>query len=358
MSIFSISRSSKIGQKRRLRTGTNLGAPPEGAACSVVCHGPKNNVNWYLRAKNHRNFSNSEARSTFREKAMSVPSIIIKGHPQKHSTFCSRLWSKLLIVCFLLYAERSNAEPIASDTEDAGLAVCTGYDPVRNRWGPWGEQLNDKGEDNCPAGQAFMAHTFVAGNRWNPISTFSISGYCCKVPNGVLLDEHIFAPEQCPDDFVVTGSRVEKLPKELGDGTHQSEKHLFRCTRIDRTKFTLGPPTPGWEVGLPRDSFDQLPKRLIYGVRERLTTRSRIPVALRYGLFRIGPSTWDADGCIGHPWGSILTERINKACDGHIFRQILYLHAASRKFAPVKMYPDCIALSSPFDPNAVCIRTR
>ena len=264
-------------------------------------------------------------------------------------------------MCFLLVfacAQRSKAEPIATDTEDRGLAVCSGYDAAHDRWGPWGKKPDEDGEDDCPADQAFLAHSYVSGSRWRPINTFEIAGYCCKIPNGVLLNEHMFVSEECPDDYVVTGGRVENVSAVSGNDTHQSQRYLLRCTRIDRTKYTLGPSTRGWQVTLVQDFVDQVVHWLRFGVPERTTTRSRIPMALRYGLFRVGPTRWDEDGCIGYPWGSILTGRTNKHCAGHIFRELLYRGTSSATSVPVKMYPDCIALSSPFDVNPSCIPAK
>ncbi len=252
------------------------------------------------------------------------------------------------------FEEDLKAEPIAVNTEDTGVAICTGYDPVQNRWGPWGERLNDKGEDDCPAGQAFMAHAYVSGSRWREIDAFPVSGFCCKLPNGVLLEEQVYVPEQCPDDFVVTGGRVKK-DENSGAAMSEPDKYLFRCTRIDCSKFTLGPPTPGWSVSLVQGVFDRVMHILRFGVPQHVTTRSRIPLALRYGIFRTGPFTWDEDGCIGHPWGSILTGRKSKNCSGYIFRELLYTQTSPEHSAQVQMYPACTALSSPFDVNATCI---
>ncbi len=258
-----------------------------------------------------------------------------------------------LFSCFFfegLHIKQPRAETTTPEISEQTLDVCSGYDPLQNHWGPWGKQNGRTGEDHCPPGEAFLAHDYVAGSRWQPINAFSIAGYCCKLPKGVLSEEHVFAAEQCPEGFVITGSRAETVPDQSGNSTGRAVTYSFRCTRIDTTRFTLGPPSQGWGVGLPNDTWEQLAHLLRYGARENLTTRGRLPIALRYGLFRTGPSTWGVSGCVGVPWGSILTGRINKYCFGHIFRELRY-----KDTSPVKTYPDCLTVSSPFDVNPSCI---
>lgn len=204
-----------------------------------------------------------------------------------------------------------------------GPYVCSGYVPTKLTH--WGQIVTA-----CPDGYAFYA--IDDGSRRKTLEV--VSGTCCRLPSDDILErDHRFEYLRCPEGYVVTGG---------GRGPYE----LLRCTRINPVRYRLGAETSGlyWGTGF---SMRRQKNRI---------AREAAPVALRYGLGRQNFDTWDADGCVGYPWGSLVTARTGGACEHSMFRRLEYAGAPGDPPAgsPVSMLPQCRQLDDPFDPLTGC----
>ncbi len=167
----------------------------------------------------------------------------------------------------------------------------------------------------CPPGHAVVGvddSTYI-GVR----SYFTVD--CCPMPSDDVLAEQLpDLYERCPEGSVVTS------------GPLFSEAHKLRCTKLS-PRYKLGLPRPGvyWGEGL------SVP-RTRGGIE-----RKAIPESLRTGIGRESRTSWDLDGCIGDPPGSLLTEVVGGDCPTTRFRELLYSGAPGDPPAgtPVPFYP-------------------
>ena len=60
-----------------------------------------------------------------------------------------------------------------------------------------------------------------------------------------------------------------------------------------------------------------------FGIRAPSTGRGRIPARLRFGFGRTSQTQWLKTGCLGIPWGSVLTSLGERECDGYEFRELI-----------------------------------
>ena len=233
--------------------------------------------------------------------------------------------------------------------------VCIGYNPEKQNWELVGEQAIHRQEDHCPKDYAFMRVAWVPGQPHGGKSV-AVRGTCCPLPVGILTDTHYWESEHCPANTVATGSRAEMQVEydKNGDWHYAVKKwenitHYLRCTKVDTRRFQVGPLAETLSIGF---SFDL--DRLLLSTG--YTNESRIPIGIRYGVTREGLYRLDSGGCIGYPWGSLLTGKLHKFC-GFEFRSIEYkgIPGDPPRGTPVKVVPDCISLDDPLSPTPKCI---
>lgn len=262
----------------------------------------------------------------------------------------------LSLTCFL---DSSRTVPIASlslaAADDLVPRVCIGYNPDAKNWEPVGATPAHIQEQNCPSGYAYMRTSIITGTP-RPGANLALRGSCCPLPAGVLTEEHVWNTDRCPEGFVATGSRAERQVYFEGDNWRPAvaewEKilHYMRCTKINTARFQLGPVAETLTVGLRRD----FPRKLH---EVRMTSESRIPVGIRYGVTRDGKYSFEAGGCLGLPWGSLLTAKFDKFC-GIEFRPLQYTGAPGDPPAgtPVQVVPDCLSIDDPLSPEPKCLK--
>ena len=231
--------------------------------------------------------------------------------------------------------------------------ICIGYNPEAKTWGRIGIYKEDDEPANCPRGYAYVGTSNLRGTRRDG-SRISVFGDCCPMPDDALTDEHVFVHTTCPDDFVATGAKQEVSPIcDTSDWQSckrvwETKEQQMRCTRINTQRYKLDNPLPlsiwGWQPHF----------RNLFIAR---TTKSNMPVALRYGAGRDNQTQWSREGCIALPWGSLLVGKSSKYCDGFTSRQLLYRGAAGdpANGTPVKILADCDAISDPLSSDAVCV---
>ena len=232
--------------------------------------------------------------------------------------------------------------------------LCTGFNVESKDWELVGPIAARTQEQTCPRGYGYMRVGFPTGSL-RPGERIPIRGTCCPLPDGVLTDEHVWESLRCPENFVATGARAERHVTYEGDNWRpailawEQMTHYIRCTKIDTTRFSLSPPVETLTLGFHRDF-----NRNIF--EHTFTTEGRVPLALRFGFRRNGRLALDGGGCIGFPWGSLLTAKMHKFC-GFEFRTLQYLGVGNDPPAgtPVKMYPDCISIDDPLSPDATCM---
>ncbi len=211
--------------------------------------------------------------------------------------------------------------------------LCLGYAEDKKSWGNF--------TGTCPKSYAFLSNQDPAGgNKSGPASRVPLHGNCCKLPfDDILTDQHVYnVIDKCPDNSVATGTNVDRL----GQCTTNCG---MRCTFINTEKYRLGDEQPAayWK--------DERSGPALYGQGSaELAGFDDIPLALRYGIGREAHGSWDRDGCIGNPIGSLLVHKETKECSGFFYRELLY-----KDGTPVKMFPHCDAISDKFDPNAKCL---
>lgn len=214
--------------------------------------------------------------------------------------------------------------------DDPGPYVCTGYNPgSAAKWGPT--------DGECPPGYAIVGSDDLAG-RWRSPVSIPLRGICCRLPapdilTGNTAEEHV----ECPPQTIAVGSRGDRQ-------CHECPKHLL-CARINEARYTLGPLIPGTYWGLGRN----------YRLMKDRVDKEDIPVALRHALGRLDERTWDGDGCVGMPYGSVLTAKA-KSCADQRYRQILFNGAQGDPPAgtPVTYFPSCESIADIFDGTTGC----
>jgi hypothetical protein len=226
------------------------------------------------------------------------------------------------------------------------LPICVAFDPIKKRFGPVG--ATDPGQtEDCPPGYAFMALDTIPGRPWQSPGGRPVQGYCCPLPAGALVGAPFDGANECVDQSVATGGGA----RENGA---PGDAFFLRCTHINTERYRLGERTSGWSVGWMEEFISAVPLRAM-GIVHR-TTRSRLPVTLRYGFFRRDWRSWEFVGCAGHPWGSLLVSRKGKGCHELEFRQLLVVSEDGQATKPAKVYSGCTAMSSPFEEVPDCLR--
>lgn len=217
--------------------------------------------------------------------------------------------------------------------EVAGMdpQMCIGYDSLKKSWGA------DTGL--CPANHAFYGVDDPAGAS-GPAKKIKVSMACCPLPaKDILSDKHVYSTQECPKDHVATGSKEE--------GSGDNLVRSMRCTKINTYRYQLGDATQGvyWGDGAAgwRGS-----KRIAW---------DNIPASMRYAHGRQSVNKWDVDGCVGYPWGSLLTSKRSKNCSSFSFRQLQYsgnLLSDPVAGSAVQMIPKCQEVKNADSPTAEC----
>lgn len=216
--------------------------------------------------------------------------------------------------------------------DDPGPYVCTGYNP--GSVNKWGEPVGA-----CPEGYAVVATDDVAG-YWPTNAAVPVSGVCCRMPErDMVTSEVITADIECPSGTVVIGGQQNLYCKECTKS--------LRCAKVNSARYLLGPEEGGRYWGIGRNMRWM-------SIR---TDKRDVPLALRLALGRLSDRTWDADGCIGQHYGSVLTKKA-QSCEGERYRQFLYagLPGDPPAGTPVVYFPDCADISDTFDGSAGCVR--
>lgn len=178
---------------------------------------------------------------------------------------------------------------------------------------------------------------------------FDRASTCCALPAvDILTDEHVQVTSQCPPDYVATGEKVFLGQEQIYDRECTSCTRKYRCTRINTERYQLGEPTPGAYWGAGSKSWANSTRFM----------KREIPVAIRYGIGRKGRYSWDFQGCVGLPWGSLLAGNHGwKECQNMLFRQLQFRgrQGDPPQGIPVQMFPRCRAISDYLSPDARCI---
>ena len=228
--------------------------------------------------------------------------------------------------------------------------ICLGYNPVTKTFG--GLIVSETNpEEFCPKGFALVGHDIPSG-RDRDMDLYPIRGDCCELPPDALLPEHQFVPSECPPGFVATGGRTKKLspppPVDTPPPRYDDLRYELRCTKINTALYGLSEPRPAVRVGWGKDPTQGLMDKF-WGRAETFTTRNLAPAGFRYGLARKSRTVWHGDACAGYPWGSMLVRRGGIRCSQLYFSELLDLQGR-----PVPLFPSCITITDPLDPNATC----
>lgn len=272
-------------------------------------------------------------------------SVLLRGGPwQKFrawDSFRGFYLANLLALVHILLAT-SGVRNASADSELPPLKPkhCIGYHSEKLAWGfSWlslSSQHLESGETLdflCPKHEGIFAVEDPSTSE--PDSPFIILANCCPLPSeSILLDEHVWEVDTCPENTIVTGFRRNR------DNLYKVA--ALRCTSIDSSKFSLAPARPAayWGIGRNMNTLLELEK----------LKRADIPLSIRYSVGRFAPFLWDDDGCVGSPIGSLLSGFQGRRCRDFMFRELL-----DHKGKPVIMYPDCASITDVFDPQARCI---
>ncbi len=206
---------------------------------------------------------------------------------------------------------------------------CIGYVPGFSDW-------NRSRGEMCPANYAILASgDSTSPNKFGPPNYVNISANCCPLPfDDILTDKHVENVfEKCPDGAVMTS------------GADQcGASCAVRCTYINSERYMLGPEKQALYVKDPEKNSASG-----RGYAE-LVSLLDVPLALRYATVRSTFIIFDADGCVGNPYGSLMVRKSEKQCSGYYYRQLLY-----KDGTPVPVIPHCDAISDLYDPNAKCL---
>ena len=213
-------------------------------------------------------------------------------------------------------------------------STCIGYNVTQ---GNWGEEFQ-----TCAAGYAAYGVGDAGGPEREGAQIPAVQ-ICCPLPApDILTKEEVFVREACPEDYVATGS---KLDFSQGFKTVQ----YMRCTKINSARYQLGAPQPSlyWGNGFAGWQGSQR------------IEREDIPAGIRYAMGRMSQDKWNAEGCVGYPYGSLLTEKTAKVCGGFYFRQLQFAGQSGdpQRGTPVQMFPECDEVTNLKDPNGgTCVR--
>lgn len=258
------------------------------------------------------------------------------------------------------YVEQSQSppNPVPPNPRPQRAPICSGYEPSTHTLvsltGPNSADILDGA---CPDNFAYFA-ALQTGGRRRPGAQVLVRGSCCPLPYGILTNEHEYQAEHCPAGSVATGFRQLPNPQaeaaetvetdgKIIKGWSTARIQLLRCTKIDQSRFALAPPTAGYETGWAKHF------RTLFEPR---TSRSRVPVALRYGLGRAGLTNWHDRICLPHPWGSVLVGKTSKYCSGMLFSEIRYRDPKTGEASkiPALDYSYCLYIKNPLAEQLEC----
>ncbi len=257
------------------------------------------------------------------------------------------------ISIYAWYYVKSNRDdlskiPVLEYSSDPALAyghepkICTGFDKKADK------QHGIAG-DLCPPNYAYFLN-YDRGIRNKSIKAgrvVSLAGPCCPLPaDDILTDEHVYdAVESCPFNYVATGGTGN-----LGCG----KSCTMRCTKINTDRYKLGEERMAmyWKRNLKQTSSGR-------GSADQIKWH-HLPLALRYAAGRerkypvldLGIPPWANDGCVGVPFGSLLTKKTTYTCDGFFYRPLLFKDGSA-----VKMLPECRQITNLLSASkpAVCV---
>lgn len=166
-------------------------------------------------------------------------------------------------------------------------------------------------------------------------------GTCCRLPaDDILTSESSWTSQQCTADTILTALRQRERQK----GEKDIVTTEIRCTKINTARYSLSSAYPGHSYG-EGGSLSMAPEEI---------DRSRIPLAYRGAFGKSSEGVFDNDGCVGQPWGSVLTAVKGKDCKKLEFRTLLERDPQGI-LTPIPMYPQCQELSDPYDPSRGCL---
>ena len=232
--------------------------------------------------------------------------------------------------------------------------LCDGFNTARSDWSDVGPLPLGPAEDVCAPGYAYLAANFVFGDP-RPPRNIAVSGRCCRLPDGVLLDEHVYTFDDCPEGTIATGARAERVVRDCPNNwaacvaDWEALDHELRCTKINQQRYQLSPFRPAYVIGFHQG----LDPRGTNG--QQFTTRTRIPLGLRYGVARTSRFGLDTGRYIGFPWGSVLAAKRSKF--DFLFRTIEFRGNPGDppQGTPLQVVPPCETIDDPLRPNARCI---
>lgn len=175
-----------------------------------------------------------------------------------------------------------------------------------------------------------------------PPAGVGVAAVCCPLPApDILIDEHIFAAEQCPEGFVATGG----VPAV--DDCLDCPRHM-RCTRVNSRRYRLAAEHHGAYWGFGSKHWRE---------KTRLM-RADLPVAIREALGRVSRYRMLHQGCVGSPAGSLLTRKSSGRCYGYHYRELQFrgLPGDPPEGTAVPMFPRCRRISNILDPQPQCIQ--
>ncbi len=210
----------------------------------------------------------------------------------------------------------------------------------------------------CPKNFAAYGGTVGRAARGTEAAAIGVIPFCCPLPAAdVLLDTHVYVESECPKGFVVTG--VDPVFAHPGKymwnnyslfTTNRSSSDVvrLRCTKINMEKYSLAEERQGIFWGNSAKEWRE-PLRISW---------SEIPPALRYGIGRVSEYQFFDSGCIGNPFGALLTAKRSRYCRDMGFRPLFY--AAKTMNAdiplPVQMYPECLYVKDYLTESPQCVR--
>lgn len=196
----------------------------------------------------------------------------------------------------------------------------------------------------CPEGTAAMSARVRHGPHFISAEEAPLSIECCPLPaTDILTNEHIEASAECPADYIITGAQAYCLGPDFSEPCNKP----IRCTRINKERYQLNSEASGAMWGISS----------VFYMEKLHYMKSEIPLALRYALGRLSRYSWQAAGCIGFPFGSLLVKKISgKRCHHLFYRELQYSGVSGDppKGTPVKMLPNCTRVSGVFSNNPLC----
>jgi len=233
-------------------------------------------------------------------------------------------------------SEEPIVEPLFVEIAGSNPQLCLGFTKINGRAG---SELHQ-----CPANYA-MFWVGDDGGKERPGKTINITSSCCPLPSeDIIEDLHVFVYEECPEDYIATGSK--EVPC--------NDKYcpvLMRCSKINTDRYRLGKSRGSKYWGNGHAGWQD---------SERVEWEA-IPESIKYSVGRKSDSgSYDVDGCVGFPWGSLLTKKTAKFCHGYGFKQLQFSGAEGDPSVgtPVRVYADCSSVANPHDPkNAKCVKS-